>query len=823
MRQAESLFVEDCFQNQREGYQEASSLLERAFELLGARHGPSDRFLESLPVSANDTTGGSETELQAAVMGRKDEVDLPLSIEHSNYYSNVLKRIAAGDTPKKVITDLEQYLNNNSEGVWENSWVRFPRRVLSSFANQIFESDLLADKRDPRSGQRSDVSDFVFHEQGEELLRMPVSYLIKLSLADVLGSQRRLPRWIRQTGTRLMSHFLNDNTSPETFSFHTVPLRLEAGLGRALARETSKRFLLTQLLLMYANDRFGLRSSGQEAWIYFSPHPPIRQKLLNGCISDSFYRKLFMSPCLSGWDKGESKRDYMHLCHQVLSRSQWNAVAKLREAGILSSDLVALPNLSNISLANNGTHISLGSLKLTRCLEDRSSGFTQAHEKYVGDLVIKIAEHFLPLFVGTYSAAPYRLDYSDFRPEKVLGFLPHELDYTHLRMIWRRWKKKASLNVFGQPVTPTGLKWLDRTISGLCGLKGDFIPDFRLIDYLVSLMSTDQSAALDGELGNQERIKRDLSDLGIFDLKMSLYLLYRLREFSSMGFSGFEGRHYSLFESLEEDMGTAANLQILVTALAFKYVALGNLTHLHIPDDPSIESERRQIFFGAAIGIPTFYVRKNTGNLFLKRIVERTKRLRPSHRYPRYLRVYNMEFQRSLVQVLLEDASDLIEMLDLRETIRDLQRRLEDPGQYSVFGKLTKGIMDEANIDSPMKLHADEFNRAAESYYRNRLRIRHVQEGFGFLEEDLRTMVSGRLGDGPAYREALRLILKDQPLPGFLLTIKEEVVGGRVSVDRLRKLINLLLMSIHDDIKQAEMTSIRDQFEDDPAPVYRAG
>jgi hypothetical protein len=31
----------------------------------------------------------------------------------------------------------------------------------------------------------------------------------------------------------------------------------------------------------------------------------------------------------------------------------------------------------------------------------------------------------------------------------VLGFLPHELDYTHLRMIWRRWRKKADLNFFG--------------------------------------------------------------------------------------------------------------------------------------------------------------------------------------------------------------------------------------------------------------------------------------------------------------------------------------------------------------------------------------
>ena len=46
----------------------------------------------------------------------------------------------------------------------------------------------------------------------------------------------------------------------------------------------------------------------------------------------------------------------MHLCHQVLSRSQLNAVVKLREAGIIANDLIVLPSLSNVSLANNGIH-----------------------------------------------------------------------------------------------------------------------------------------------------------------------------------------------------------------------------------------------------------------------------------------------------------------------------------------------------------------------------------------------------------------------------------------------------------------------------------
>src|SRR5208283_411825 len=116
--------------------------------------------------------------------------------------------------------------------------------------------------------------------------------------------------------------------------------------------------------------------------------------------------------------------------------------------------------------------------------------------------------------------------------------------------------------------------------------------DFRLIDYPVALLSTDQSPALDGTLGNADRLKKDLAALGVFDAGMSLYLLCRLRTFSQMGFTGFEGRHYSLFESLMDDMGQAASLQTLITALAYKYILTGEVTHASIPDTPTIESER---------------------------------------------------------------------------------------------------------------------------------------------------------------------------------------------------------------------------------------
>ncbi|MGH9803300.1 MAG: hypothetical protein ACRD82_23290, partial [Blastocatellia bacterium] len=439
----------------------------------------------------------------------------------------------------------------------------------------------------------------------------------------------------------------------------------ENGMGRAVASEKAKRFLLCQLLVMYADRRLGLRESGQQTAVYFAPHPPMRQKQLNDCISDAFYRELFMSPCLSGWDDGEAKHDYMKLCHQVLSRSQLNAVAKLREAGIIVNNLVVLPNLSNTSLANNGTHVSLGSLRLTEAMRAGERGFGITEEKLIGDLTIKIVEHFLPLFVGTYSAAPYRLDFTDFHPERVLGFLPHELDYTHLRMIWRRWRKKAGLNFFGYRLTPFGPIWFDRLLSKVFRLKGDCVADFRLIDYLVAVMSTERSPAFDGSLDSSDRLKRDLADLGIFDTKMSLYALYRRREFEQMGFTGFEGRYYSLFESFSEDMTHAVGLQSLITALAFKYQATGQVTHASIPDKPFIESERRQSFFGAAIGVPTFFVRHDTGNRLLSAILARTKRTRQSRRYQGFLRVRNDDYCRALLQTLREDAADLIEMFHL--------------------------------------------------------------------------------------------------------------------------------------------------------------
>lgn len=792
------------------------------FAHLGVSFASRDELAASLPFSAHDVTAGSESELQAVVCGAKEDVDLPLLIEQSNFFANMMKRAAAGETPRRVVADLERFLADNPSRVWENSWVRFPRRNLSRFAQEVLEQDLRADKKNPASGMRADSSRFIFRDDaGEEMLRLPISYLIKLALADLIGSQHILPDIIRHTGIRLMEHYLNDNTSPETFSFNVVPLTPSNGMGRAIAKETAQRFLMTQLLVMYANQAFGIDEHGQQAMVYFAPHPPVRQKELNDHVSDSFYRDLFMSPCLSGWDKGEDKFRYMQLCHQVLSRSQLNAVAKLRDAGVIQTNLVVLPNLSNVSLANNGTHISIGSRRLTRALADGGSGFTAHHEKVYGDLAIKISEHFLPLFVGTYTAAPYRMAFSDFHPEKALGFLPHELDFTHLRMIWRRWKKKADLSVFGQPLTPFGPQALDSLVSSVFRLKGDFVPDHRLLDYLVCLLSTEHSPGLNGQPGNSDRLRSDLADLGVFDEQMSVYLLYKQREFAKMGFSGFEGRYYSVFENFGDDMGRAADLQTLITALAYKYMALGT-THAHIPDTPSVESERRQIVFGSAIGIPTVFVHRNSSNAFLDKILKKTGAIRSSHRYPGYLRVQIHEYRRALLRVIREDAADLIELMGLHETLNDLEKRLDEPC-HSAAGRLTSGILAEVGASVPLNVNAREFNLGAERFYRTTLRQRHMEEALGFLAQDCRMLDREHDLLGDEHRKALLVVLQGQEASRFVESATEDVLHERADIPTLKRLMNLMLIKVHHDETAASYSTDKQRSEPDGAPVYRAG
>ena len=231
--------------------------------------------LENMPFTPGDAAAGVENELQTAVTGSSTTVDLPISIRESDFFRNMHKRIHSGESSGKPASELEKYLDDRHADVWENSWVRFPRQLLNSYAQRVLNTDLLSDKQRPESQPRSDVSRFVYSHCQEEWLRIPVSYLIKLSLADVIGRcGKKIPQ-IWSIGEKLMNHFLSDNTSPETYSFQPVQLSLTTGMGQASSRETLKRYLLTHLLVEYGNQQFQLRLNGQETQIYFAPHPTV--------------------------------------------------------------------------------------------------------------------------------------------------------------------------------------------------------------------------------------------------------------------------------------------------------------------------------------------------------------------------------------------------------------------------------------------------------------------------------------------------------------------------------------------------------------------
>jgi hypothetical protein len=764
-----------------------------------------ETLARTLPCTPEDTTTGTENEIQASVAGEATQVDLPMSVAASEVFENICRMAQTGDTSPKLKEKMEAYLNHNTDRLWENSWVRFPANRLSLYSRMVFEEDLRADKENPRSPLRCDADRFRCRHEGEDLIRVPISYLLKLALAESV-SNPQTDGMIRSEARRMMAHFISDNTSPETHSFHTP--RLDAGerMGTSIARETAKRLLLCHLLVMYANRRFHLLNRGQRALVYMAPHPPQRQKRLNALIPDAYYRELFMNPCLSGWTCGEEKQAYMAHCHKVLSRSQLNAVNKLRDAGIIARNLVVLPSLSNLSLANNGTHLSIGSRQLNRRRADSASGFGPREEKWLGDLAIKIVEHFLPLFVGTYTGAPYRLDFGDMHPERALGFLPHELTETHLRMIWRRWKKKARMRVFGTPVTPFGPEWIDRALGRIPSLKGDFVVDFRLIDYFACLMSTCTAGALDGQLGSEVKLKNDLTSMGIFNTTMPLYLLYRMRQYDVMGFSGFEGRHYSQFQSFRGDLEPAATLQALLSALALQYIFRDGIRHADIPDTPRIESERRQIFFSAAIGIPTFYIHRQTHNRFLGRLVEEARATRLSHRYPGYVRVKVDEYRSALVRIMRREARELIELFGAEGLLRDLEDRLLTPGA-SAADRLTHGILDTAGAGSPLKLPAEVFNRASEKYYRETLRCRQMEEGLDGLQEDLAAIDAPQIWRQGRYNRPLYQLLKGQSAEEYVSRHRQALLFEMASEETLEKFIHLFILTTLQQRRKEEAPS----------------
>jgi hypothetical protein len=702
-------------------------------------------FADRAPFAGADVTAGTENELLATVSGGAAGVDLPrrlLSSPHAHALSPAARHA------------LGQWLVEDDDSAWEHSWLRIDRARLHVQARAQLDRDLAG---------RADRGDF---EQAGGVVRLPASYVLRLALADAGAGLRLSPQVVARVG----ECFLNDNTAPEIISTHIVSGR-DGRLGQAVARENAQRFLLVQLLSAYANRQFGLDASDQSLRVYGAPNPPPRLKRLSRLLPADYYRELFMNPCLAGFRDGAAKRGYMHLCHETLSHSRQHARARLVAAGIARAAVVE-PLVCDTSLLNNGTHLSLGSRLLSAAYAEPGAA---AAEKYLGDLVAKIVEHYLPLFVGLYSAAPARLAPADLKPERALGFLPNELGTPFLRLTWQSWKRKAGL---------------------LAALKGDMLPDARLLDYFAALPSLPDQPALDGRMENGDRLKALLESQGLYDRRMTVYALYRLRERARMGFSGFEGRHYSLFASFIDDLAPAADLQALITAVAYRAVAAGTVTHAQIPDAPETESERRQLFFAAAVGLPVAYVRRTTRNRFLLRVLARTERTRPSKRHTQYYKVYLDDYRAALARVLAEDAEPLLDTAG-RTVLDDLRARIAHPDERGAAAGLGRGILAELGAKTPMDVEAGAFNAAAERYYRDTLRRRQLHEGIEACALQLRDSVRAALDrQQRPLLQALHTLAGGRHPGEYLAQTRNAVLRETADLDTLRAWIGLVLANV---------------------------
>lgn len=167
-----------------------------------------------------------------------------------------------------------------------------------------------------------------------------------------------------------------------------------------------------------------------------------------------------------------------------------------------------------------------------------------------------------------------------------------------------------------------------------------------------------------------------------------------------------------------------------------------------IPDNPTIESERRQIVFACAVGVPTVFIHRHSRNRLLQHLLRHTSGLRLSRRYPGYWRVPVDAYRRGLVHYLCAQGGELINWIEMHDVVRDLQQRVSHPEEHGAAARVVRGLLREVGRGSALCVPSGEFNAAAEQYYRETLRQERCREGFAAL----RCAV-----DSAAFAEAIRM------------------------------------------------------------------
>jgi len=274
-----------------------------------------------------------------------------------------------------------------------------------------------------------------------------------------------------------------------------------------------------------------------------------------------------------------------------------------------------------------------------------------------------------------------------------------------------------------------------------------------------------------------------------------------LRKYHQMGYSGFEHRYFSVFEDVVRDMGKAADLQVLITALAQKYLYSRQVDHTMIPDSPSVESERRQIFFCTAIGIPTFFVKTRTRNRFLAKILKNTAKTRHSHRYPGYTRVLVAEYQRALISLIQTDGADLVSALNCSSVLDDLENRVNMPQTHAAWGRITQGILEGSGKHKPMSMPGRVFNRHAEEYYGKTLRDAHISQGFELLGKAFEQIDLWARYRDTSYGQALGQILGSRDILNFLKSMRQDFMDETCAPEMLKKFIYLMVLVVSREMK----------------------
>ncbi len=263
-----------------------------------------------------------------------------------------------------------------------------------------------------------------------------------------------------------MRHFLNDNTSPETTSFHIV-----ASDGSTVAGRASGARSRTALPVHVAAGVVG-QPAVSACWRTDSARSSITRRFLP-CIrrSSRLHLRFVLSRALHepvpvGMER---RRSQVSVHAPVPSGAEPQPVERGGQAARgrhhrQRPDRAAQP-VERQPGEQRHSH------QHRQPLAGRPSAMSQRlrqpqDEKRLGDLAIKIYEHFLALFVGTY----YRRSLSH-RPSP--SFIPSACCRSCRMNSTSRTcaccgasgRRRRKLSVFGHPLTPYGPRWLDGMIA----------------------------------------------------------------------------------------------------------------------------------------------------------------------------------------------------------------------------------------------------------------------------------------------------------------------------------------------------------------------